>query len=212
MNELKLKVGLTPAETAGEKLTALFEAAGVPSAIAVTAIMTQYPELNGLAVAQEAELAIIPGVGPKRAQVLVVALRIGEQILRNYGLPHGQVVSSDELGNVLLKRMTGMVQEQMLIYYLNVKNEIIDESVMFKGSIESSITDQRLILRRAMMMGATRMVVAHNHPSGATTPSAQDEDVTSRLFAAGRLVGVELIDHLIIGRDDYLSFREEGLL
>lgn len=96
------------------------------------------------------------------------------------------------------------------MFFLNVKNEIIEENIMFRGSIESSATDQRLIMRRALKLGSTRIVIAHNHPSGSIKPSGEDEEVTDRIFTSGEMLGIQLLDHIVVGRNDYYSFRESG--
>ncbi|KRM54897.1 JAB domain-containing protein [Lacticaseibacillus sharpeae] len=195
-----------------ELVTRLFGAANLTDQIAVNSICVRYPHMAGLAVADEDELAALNGVGPERARLLIAAVDAGEYAVRNLTFAQNQVVSSDQLGELLVRRMSGLIQEQMLVFFLNVKNEIIEEQTMFKGSIESSVTDQRVILRRALLLGSSRLIIAHNHPSGSLHPSAEDEEATSHLFAAGQIVGVNLLDHIIVGRDDYLSFREEGEL
>ncbi|WP_127848869.1 JAB domain-containing protein [Lacticaseibacillus hulanensis] len=196
--------------TARALVTRLFALAGQNSAQAVNSVCMNYPRLTGLAVATSAELAALDGVGAVRAELLTSAIAFGELALHNLNTPTKQVVSSDQLGENLVHRMAGEVQEQMLVYFLNVKNEVIEEATMFKGSIESSITDQRVILRRAILLGASRLIVAHNHPSGSVSPSPEDQEMTDRLFTSGQLMGIRLLDHIIVGRDDYLSFREEG--
>lgn len=140
------------------------------------------------------------------------ALAFAVRALRNQRIPRGTIVSSEDLGEFLISRFAGKVAEEFVVYYLNVKNQVLGEFVESRGAFDASLVDHRVILRRALLLGATRLIVGHNHPSGDVTPSSNDEDVTLRLHMNAQMMGIDLLDHLIIGRDDYRSFREEGLL
>jgi DNA repair protein RadC len=188
----------------------LFIAGGVNTPLSVQTLDDTYPHLVGLAAADEDEVANLKGVGEERAHLLFAALELAETMLRNMTMAHKRVISSDQLGQDLVRRFSGEVQEQMIVFFLNVKNEIIEENIMFRGSIESSATDQRLIMRRALKLGSTRIVIAHNHPSGSIKPSGEDEEVTDRIFTSGEMLGIQLLDHIVVGRNDYYSFRESG--
>lgn len=103
-------------------------------------------------------------------------------------------------------------QEVLLAVYLSTQNEILAYSEVTRGTLDASLVHPREVFRGAIMTNAASLVVAHNHPSGDPTPSSEDRAVTRQLRAAGKVVGIELIDHVIVGVGRYVSFAETGLL
>lgn len=104
-------------------------------------------------------------------------------------------------------------EEVLVLLGLNTKNKVIAVAEVSRGSLNSSIVHPREIFKRAITMNANSIIIAHNHPSGEASPSLEDGLVTSRLQEAGKLLGIELLDHIIIGEDgEYHSFKEEGRL
>lgn len=190
----------------------LLSRGGMPSAIAPVSIAMRFPDLSLIMHAPIEDIAVLPEVGRKRAELIVAALQLGQVAQQNMNLGGERVLSSDQLGKRLIKQLAGQMQETMHVYYLNVQNEIIEDNELFKGSIEASTIDQRLIFREALMVGATRILLAHNHPSGSLRASSADEELTTRIDTIGQLFGIKLLDHIIVGRNDYFSFKEEGLL
>jgi DNA repair protein RadC len=209
--ELKWEIQ-TAVATDEQLLQELLSAAKLESPLALKSIASRYPHLEGFSLGDENTLQALVGVGPARARLFHAALAFSRRVLRQQTIPHGQIYSSEQLGELLLDRFAGVRQEQMLVFYMDIKNQILYEELVSSGTIEASMTDQRVILRRALVLGASRFVISHNHPSGDVHPSSQDEDVTERLRMSGQIMGIELVDHVIVGGEDYLSFREEGLL
>lgn len=103
-------------------------------------------------------------------------------------------------------------QEQMAVMMLNTKGRLLGEEKLFKGTVNASLVTPREIFLQALHYHAVGIVLVHNHPSGDPTPSREDLQVTARIQEAGRVIGIELLDHLIIGDKKYISFRERGLL
>lgn len=102
--------------------------------------------------------------------------------------------------------------ESLLVICLNTKNEIIAYGEIFKGSLNQSIAHPREIFQLALLNNSARILISHNHPSGHPTPSQNDKDFTNRLKESGELIGIELLDHIIVGENQsYFSFREEGI-
>jgi DNA repair protein RadC len=106
--------------------------------------------------------------------------------------------------------LEGCQQENFWVCYLNVKNQVIKKEVIFIGTLNSSIVHPREIFRQGVKVSAASIVVCHNHPSGNPTPSQEDIEVTKRLKEAGQIMGIELLDHIIIGRGSYISLKEKG--
>ncbi|WDF81689.1 DNA repair protein RadC [Lacticaseibacillus pabuli] len=198
--------------TPGELLAELLMVNKLYSPAASRSLLTRFPQLEGLALADTATLAALPHVGSQRATLITAALAFATCTLQQTTVAHDQVFSSEQIGQHLSQRYAGIKQEQLIVFYLNVKNRIISEEVVAMGTIESSAVDLRVILRRALLLGASRLVLSHNHPSGDCAPSSQDESLTESLRVSSQMIGVELLDHLVVGGNDYVSFREKGLL
>jgi DNA repair protein RadC len=103
-------------------------------------------------------------------------------------------------------------QEKFVMLALSTKNEVIGAFEVFIGSINASIVHPRELFQRLLLVNASSFVVGHNHPSGDPRPSKEDISVTERIKEAGNIMGIELLDHIIIGDTKYLSFREEGYI
>ena len=108
--------------------------------------------------------------------------------------------------------MTSLNQEHFVTLFLNVKNQILHKQTIFIGSLNASIVHPREIFREAVKRSAASIICAHNHPSGNPAPSTEDIDVTKRLFEAGQLMGIELLDHVIIGDHQFISLKEKGYM
>ena len=121
------------------------------------------------------------------------------------------VVSSSYIGEHLVRLMADKTQEEVLVLSLNTKNEVISTDRVFKGSLNSSVAHPREIYKTAIGHSAARIIIAHNHPSGDTEPSSADLSFTDRIVKAGEVLGIECIDHFIIGRT-YLSMKEHGFM
>lgn len=122
-----------------------------------------------------------------------------------------KVTSSYQIALWLENEIGSFTQEHLVAIYLNTKNEVISFSIVHIGTIDQSIAYPRDIFQRALLVNAARVIVAHNHPSGNTTPSEADKLFTKRIIRAGELMGIEILDHIIVTDEDYCSLRAEGL-
>lgn len=111
-----------------------------------------------------------------------------------------------------MSEMTLLQQEHFVVLYLNSKNEIIHQQTVFVGSLNCSIVHPREIFREGVKRSAASIICAHNHPSGNTNPSPEDIDVTRRLINAGEIMGIECLDHVIIGDHQFISLKEKGYI
>jgi DNA repair protein RadC len=158
------------------------------------------------------ELMRIPGIGQIKALEILAAIEFGGRVVRASQVKEGTVVSSSWVGNYLVQEMAGLTQENVMALYLNTKNDIIKQETIFIGSLNSSVAHPREIFKGAVRYSAARIILAHNHPSGNTEPSEADFSFTRRVVDAGEVVGIEVIDHIIVGENEYLSMREHGLM
>ncbi len=108
--------------------------------------------------------------------------------------------------------LVGLQHEECWVVHLTASNRIIERQQVSRGGVQGTVVDFRLIVKRAIELLATRLVLVHNHPSGTAEPSAQDKQLTERIAAAASLFDIQLLDHLIIARGGNFSFRREGLI
>ena len=124
----------------------------------------------------------------------------------------GQVCSSKMVGEYMSGRYGFEKQEHLVGLYLDTKNQVLAEKVIFVGTLNSATVHPREIFREALNHSAAHIVIVHNHPSGKVTPSKHDLNLTKRLEECGQILGIDLLDHIIVGDSHYLSMREEGIL
>jgi len=108
--------------------------------------------------------------------------------------------------------MTSLKQEHFVVLFLNIKNQVMHRQTIFVGSLNASIVHPREIFREAVRRSTASIVCAHNHPSGNPAPSPEDIEVTKRLVEAGSIIGIELLDHVIIGDHQFISLKEKGFM
>ena len=153
----------------------------------------------------------ISGIGRVKALELKAAIEIGVRISQASQIKIGQITSSTKAGEMLLVEMQGLQQENVVVLYLNTKNEIIKKETIFIGGLNSSVAHPREIFRGAVRYSAARIIVGHNHPSGNPEPSEADIQFTRRMSECGELMGIELLDHIIIGEQEFISLKEIGV-
>ncbi|WP_071130664.1 RadC family protein [Enterococcus timonensis] len=175
-------------------------------------ILHTFGSLHGLKEASLEELQEVHGLGQVKAIELKAVMELGSRLNNAKRNKLGQIVSSYHLGQNLISQMKDLQQEHLIGIYLNTKNEIIKQETLFIGSLNQSIAHPREIFKGAIKSSAANIILAHNHPSGNLTPSANDLTFTKRVAEIGELMGIPLLDHLIVGESDYLSLKEEGFI
>lgn len=182
------------------------------TALAIAAdLVDRFDGLGGLARRQPQELVDVPGVGLARAVRLHAALELGR---RAVGPPLDlDPVTSPELAYALLgPALQGLPDEELHGLYLDRRRRPVARRRLTRGSDGFTVVDPRQVYRIAVGVGAAAVILAHNHPSGDPTPSSQDRDVTERVARAGRVLGIPLLDHLVVGAGRYASFAAAGEL
>ncbi len=158
------------------------------------------------------EMMEIKGIGRIKAIELRAAIEFGYRIQQSTQLKLGKVSSSYQIAQNLIYELQDFQQEHLVCLYLNTKNEVIKQETVFKGSLNQSVAHPREIFRSAVKCSAARLILAHNHPSGNPTPSESDIHFTQRMQECGKMMGIEVLDHIIIGEQVYISMREEKFL
>lgn len=161
------------------------------------------------------ELQHIKGIGPAKAVTIMAALEIGRRVARDVGtrfLIRSPEDVQEYADLVLVQDMRDYDREYFVVIYLDRKGGVITRENVSVGGLHSSIVHPREVFKTAVKRSAAAIILAHNHPSGDPSPSRQDIDITRRLVEAGRLMGIEIMDHVIIGENGYCSFKEKGLI
>ena len=165
-----------------------------------------------LAAEPEARLRMIGGLGLKRARMLLTAAEFGRRVAVSGAAESDFVASSDDVVRLFRPRLERLTHEECWAVYLTSSNRIIERQRVSQGGVTGTVVDHRLIVKRALELLATQLILIHNHPSGTPEASAQDKLLTERIAKAAALFDIRLLDHLILARDGDFSFRREGLI
>lgn len=155
--------------------------------------------------------SVVPGIGDAKACQVVAALHLGMRVQAEPLITY-DVGNPKAVFEYLAPRMSRLEQEQFMVILLNAKNHVISVEEVTEGTQTSTLVHPREIFKKAVRRSAHAIILAHNHPSGDPTPSREDREITLRLKEAGKTLGIEVLDHLVIGDRRYVSFRERGLV
>ena len=173
-----------------------------------TRLLAKYGGIKGLARISFAELCSEHGVGEAKAAQLLAALEIGKRLSRVTSEEKYQIRSADDAARLIKMDMMYLTHEEMRILVLDTKNNVVENIARYKGTVNSSVLRAAEVYRAAVIRNCPSVIIAHNHPSGDPTPSPEDIEVTRQLVEAGRLLDIELLDHLIIGNPRHVSLKE----
>jgi len=152
------------------------------------------------------------GVGKVKAVKIKASLDLGYRLLPLIPSKPLSLSSSAAAFSVLKPVLIGLAHEEFWVLYLDNAHVVIEQSLLGKGGFTATVVDIRLVLQQALKWGATAMIVAHNHPTGNLTPSAADKTLTLKLKDAAKLLDMVLLDHIIVGKNEYFSFADQQLL
>jgi len=168
--------------------------------------------LHGLVQAGCDDLSRVPGIGPARAAQIVAAVELGRRTLVRPPRARLQLQTPQEAAALLMPAFSGRAVEQFGIVLLDTRHRVLRTTVLTVGTLNTASIEPRDVFREATLGGAAALVVFHNHPSGDPTPSPDDVELTRRLVAAGILMGIDVVDHIILGDVRYCSFKAMGRL
>jgi DNA repair protein RadC len=176
-----------------------------------TRLLIEFGGLAGLTRASFSELAAVRGMGQAKAAQLKAGLEMGRRLLIAAPDERPQINSPADAANLLMLEMGYLEQEHLRVLMLDTKNRVLGSPTVYKGNVNTSVVRVAEVFREAIRHNSTALIVAHNHPSGDPTPSPEDVRITRQIVEAGNLLGVEVLDHLIIGQGRYVSLKERGL-
>jgi DNA repair protein RadC len=174
-------------------------------------LLSDHRGLSGLAKASFEELEQLKGVGPAKVTQLKAAFELGRRLLVEAPDERPQIRSPADAANLLLLEMGLLDQEHLRLILLDTKNRVLEMPTVYIGNLNTSVIRVGELFRCALRVNCAGMIVVHNHPSGDPTPSPEDIRVTERIVEAGKLLDVEVLDHLVIGRQRYVSLKERRL-
>ncbi|MDR7621555.1 RadC family protein [Staphylococcus argenteus] len=166
--------------------------------------------LNELKKASVNDLIQVKGIGLQKAITLKAAFELGERMGRRSESNRVKITQPSDVADLMMASMKDLSQEHFMILLLNSKNIVIKEACVFKGTLNSSIVHPREIFSIAIRENANAIIAVHNHPSGDVTPSQEDIMTTLRLKECGLILGIDLLDHIIIGDNRFTSLVETG--
>lgn len=155
-----------------------------------------------------AELMTIPGIGPAKATTILAAIELGKRAFATRPLERTLIDSPVAAAATLSHELMWQPQERFAVILLDVKNRLLGTQVLTIGTATETLAHPGEIFREVIRQGATKVIVAHNHPSGSMEPSQADIDLTSQLLQGAQFLNVPILDHLILGNGEHLSLRE----
>ncbi|NQU77179.1 DNA repair protein RadC, partial [Candidatus Falkowbacteria bacterium] len=164
---------------------------------------------EGLAKADIKELKDIFGLGEAKACEIVACFELGKRLLKN---KKTVLLMTPEEVFIELKDFRNHKKEHFVIFYLNSRNQEIEREIISVGTLNANLVHPREVFESAIQHSAAQVLIAHNHPSGDPEPSETDLSVTKRLVEAGKILGIEVVDHVVIGKEGWASFKEKELI
>lgn len=157
------------------------------------------------------ELSTVKGIGNAKACLLVASMELGKRVAARPKEKKVNVSSPKDVARLFMEEMRCYKKEYFKVLLLNTKNELMMTDEISVGTLNSAVVHPREVFNGAIKKSASSVILVHNHPSGNPSPSKEDIDLTKRLVESGKILGIEVLDHIIIGDGEYLSFKEKSL-
>lgn len=174
-------------------------------------LLADYNGLAGLARADFAQLVAEHGMGPAKVSQILAVFELGRRLAVEAPEERYQITSPSDAANLLLPMIAHKEQEHFVVVHLDTRNRVLHQEILYIGSLNTSLVRVGEVFKRALRRNCASIVVAHNHPSGDPNPSPEDIALTRRLVDAGQLLEVNVLDHVVVGHNRYVSMRERML-
>jgi DNA repair protein RadC len=172
-------------------------------------LFQHFPTVSELAEASEQQLVQVKGIGVGKARQLLAMLKLAKALTAPVQDPY-IIRNPQDVFNLLEHELRHLKQEKFVCLFLNTKNHLIFKEVISMGSLNASVVHPREVFRAAIKRASASIVCVHNHPSTDPSPSPEDIEITKRLIAAGEVIGIDILDHIIIGGHTFYSLKEKG--
>lgn len=176
-------------------------------------LLAELEGLDGILSASFNDITSIKGIKEGKASQILALSELFRRFRTLKAMKKDVKISSPkDLADLLMGEMNELTQEVLKVVLLNTKNIIIGTKDVFKGSLNTSIVHPREIFKQAIDKNSASIIICHNHPSGDPTPSKEDINITLRIKECGNIIGIQLVDHIIIGNNKFVSLKERGLI
>ncbi|GGL41270.1 RadC family protein [Sporolactobacillus putidus] len=175
-------------------------------------LISHFEGLDLLRDASVEELRKVRGIGTAKAVQLLASFEVGRRMARLRSDTHYTVRSPEDGANFVMEEMRILKQEHFIALFLNTKNQVLHKTTIFIGSLNASIVHPREVFKEAVRRSAAAIICFHNHPSGDPSPSREDIEVTKRLVSCGKILGVDMLDHIVIGDRKFVSLKQKGMM
>ena len=209
MQDIRNKIALRGIEslTDAELLSLILEDRTLAEEVAA-----ECGSLAAIANIPASRLRMVAGLGSKRLEKIQGAIEAGRRVASANRAIEDSISSSDDVVRTMRPKLKELKHEECWAIYLTNSNRIIESTCISKGGVQATVVDHRLIVKRALELLSTRIIIVHNHPSGTATPSGADFDITKRIKEATSLFDIQLLDHIIISATESYSFKSNGKL
>ncbi len=174
-------------------------------------VLTTFGDLRKLAQASIEEIEKVKGVGRVKAIELKAALELGKRLVEHKRTYIKRIKQPADVAELLMSDYKNYETECLMCILMNIRNDIIKIEKISQGSIDSADANPMTVFKLAVRIGAPNIIITHNHPSGDPEPSQSDIDLTKQLQEAGKILGIQILDHIIFGDGRYVSLKERGL-
>lgn len=175
-------------------------------------ILSESGGLRSLVDMSKDQLTEIRGIGDAKALQILAGIELGRRIAKSTFSERITIRSPKDIANLMSEELRYLQKEHFVCLFLNTKNHVLAQETLSMGSLNASIVHPREVFRAAIKRSSASIVCVHNHPSGDPTPSPEDIQLTHRLVEAGTIIGIEVLDHVIIGDQRFISLKEEGFM
>ena len=209
MQEFREKLALRGAEALADvELLALL----LEDRTLAEALIKEVGSLVNIANMPLSRLRMVAGLGAKRAERIQMAVEVGRRLVSANRAVEDIISSSEDVIGIMRPLLKELKYEECWAIYLTNSNRVIERSRISQGGVQATVVDHRLIVKRALELLSTRIILVHNHPSGSATPSSADFDLTRRVKEATSLFDIQLLDHIVVSATDSYSFKSNGNL
>lgn len=205
---------LGPQALSNAELLAILLRVGVTGENAVQVgqrLLNELGGLTGIHRAEFAEVCQLHGIGPAKAAQIKAAIELGRRMVLDTPDERPAIHCPQDAANLIMYEMSALDQEELRVMLLDTRNRVTETQSVYRGSLNSSQVRVGELFKHAIRRNSAAIIVVHNHPSGDPTPSPDDVAVTRAIVQAGRLLDVEVLDHLVIGKWQFVSMKERGL-